>query len=277
MNYYDILGLEPTCSPEEITKAYRRLAMEYHPDRGGNEQRFHEISEAYDVLKDPHKRAAFDHRNTRRVHINTGNMDSVFDDMFTVFGGAGFHPSKREYHRKKENRNLGITVDVTLEEILHEQRKTVSIRHTDGSRHLVELKIPASVNTGTKIKYSGLGDKARKNMPPGDLTVTVNVLDHDVFYREEHNLKQHLTISAWDAIIGTVVQVKTLEQKLINLTIPAGTQYGATLRIPHHGLYTKQGARGDLLVQVLVKIPENLSEQQLNICTKLRDDNNENR
>jgi DnaJ-class molecular chaperone len=80
----------------------------------------------------------------------------------------------------------------------------------------------------------------------------------------------------WDAIIGTVVQVKTLEQKLINLTIPAGTQYGATLRIPHHGLYTKQAARGDLLVQLLVKIPENLSEQQLNICTKLRDDN-ENR
>ena len=272
MNYYDVLGLEPTCSPQEITKAYRRLAMEYHPDRGGDENRFHEISEAYDVLKDPHKRAAFDHKNSKRVHINTGNMDSVFDDMFTVFGGAGFHPSKREYHRGKSNKNLSIVVEVSLDELLFEQEKTVSIKHTDGSRHLVQLKIPRSVKNGSKIKYSGLGDMRINHLPPGDLTVNINVLEHDVFIREGDNLKQHLTISAWDAIIGTVVQLTTIEQKLINLTIPAGTQYGSTLKIPQHGLYNKQGTRADLLVQILVKIPENLTEQQLNICTKLRDE-----
>ena len=273
MNYYDVLGLEPTCSPKDIQTAYRNKAKQHHPDSGGDVDTFHAVAEAYEVLKDPHKRAAFDHKNSRRhVHINTGNMDSVFDDMFTVFGGAGFHPSKREYHRARQNKNLAISIDCTLEEILADQEKTVSIRHTDGSRHLVNLKIPKGINSGTKIKYGALGDKTHANLPAGDLTVTVNITEHEVFTREGDNLKMHLTLGAWDAIIGTVVQINTIENKTINLNVPAGTQYGSTLRIPKHGMYSKQSTRGDLLVQVLVKIPENLTEQQLNICKKLRDD-----
>tara|TARA_R110001592_G_scaffold43527_3_gene140973 strand:+ start:2829 stop:3647 length:819 start_codon:yes stop_codon:yes gene_type:complete len=271
MNYYDVLGLAPTCSPKDIQSAYRTLAKQCHPDSGGDVDKFHAVSEAYDILKDPHKRAQFDHRNAKRqnIRINTGD---VYDDLFTVFGSAGFHPSKRDYQRVKSNKNLGITVDCTLEEILSEQQKTVSIRHTDGSRHLVNLKIPRGVNNGTKIKYSELGDYIHKNLHPGDLTVTVNMLDHEVFERDDLNLKMHLTIHAWDAIIGTVVQIHTIENKTLNLNIPAGTQYGATLKIPNHGMYNKLNTRGDLLVQVLVKIPENLTEQQLNICKKLRDD-----
>ena len=271
MNYYEVLGLEPTCSPKDIQTAYRKLAKQYHPDNGGNVDKFHTVSEAYDVLKDPHKRAQFDNINSRRQNIKI-NSNDVFDDMFTIFGSAGFHPSKREYHRAKVNKNLGISIDFTLEEILQEHEKTVSIKHTDGSRHLVNLKIPVGVNNGTKIKYSGLGDKTIKNIAPGDLTVTVNILDHNKFTREGNNLKQHLTISAWDAIIGTVKQINSIENKRLNLNIPAGTQYGTVLKIPNHGMYTKTSTRGDLLVQILIKIPENLTEQQLNICTKLRDD-----
>ena len=274
MNYYDVLGLEPTCSPKDIQSAYRTKAKQHHPDSGGDVDTFHAVAEAYEVLKDPHKRAAFDVRNSRRqnIKINTGNMDSVFDDMFTVFGGAGFHPSKREYHRAKANKNLAISIDCTLEEILANQEKTVSIRHTDGSRHLVNLKIPKGITNSTKIKYSELGDKTHANLPPGDLTVTVNIVEHSVFAREGDNLKMHLTLGAWDAIIGTVVQINTIENKTINLNVPSSTQYGTTLKIPKHGMYNKQGTRGDLLVQVLVKIPENLTQQQLNICKKLRDD-----
>ena len=274
MNYYDVLGLEPTCSPKDIQSAYRTKAKQHHPDSGGDVDTFHAVAEAYEVLKDPHKRAAFDVRNSRRqnIKINTANMDSVFDDMFTVFGGAGFHPSKREYHRAKVNKNLAISIDCTLEEILANQEKTVSIRHTDGSRHLVNLKIPKGITNSTKIKYSELGDKTHANLPPGDLTVTVNIVEHSVFAREGDNLKMHLTLGAWDAIIGTVVQINTIENKTINLNVPAGTQYGTTLKIPKHGMYNKRGTRGDLLVQALVKIPENLTQQQLNICKKLRDD-----
>ena len=264
MNYYDVLGLQVDCSPAEITKAYRNLAKEYHPDIGGNEKRFHEISEAYDVLKDPHKRAKFDFHNSR-------NGNGVFDDMFTVFGSAGFHPSKREYHRAKINKNLGIIVECTLEETLIEQEKTVSIKHTDGTRHLVNLKFPRSVNNGTKIKYKKLGDAKFKDMPPGDLTVTVKVIPHNIFTREGNDLKMYLTIDAFNAIIGRVVQIKTIEQKILNLTIPPSTQYGRILKISNHGMYIKDDKRGNLLVQILVKIPENLSEQQLNICKKLRD------
>ena len=268
MNYYDVLGLQVDCSPQDITKAYRNLAKEYHPDTGGNEQRFHEISEAYDVLKDPQKRAQFDFQNSKRIKINKGG---VFDDMFTVFGGAGFHPSKREYHRTKANKNLGITVECTLEETLSNQTKTVSIKHTDGSRHLVHLKFPRGIIDGSKIKYKELGDFKYSDLPAGDLTATIKIIPHKVFIRENDNLKMHLTINVWNAIIGTTVQIKTIENKILNLNIPPSTQYGTMLKIPNHGMYTKKGDRGNLLVQVLVKIPENLSEQQLNICRKLRD------
>jgi len=269
MNYYDVLGLQVDCSPQDITKAYRNLAKEYHPDRGGDQRRFHEISEAYDVLKDPHKRAQFDFHNAKRVNVNTGG---VFDDMFTVFGSAGFHPSKREYHRAKVNKNLGISIEITLEESLSQQEKTISIKHTNGTRHLVNLKIPQYVTDGAKIKYKGLGDLKYPDLPQGDLTVTVKILPHDKFVREGDNLKMHLTIDVWNAIIGTCVQIITLEDKILNLNIPASTQYGRTLKVPAHGMFKKDGTRGDLLVTVLVKIPENLSEQQLNICRKLRDE-----
>jgi len=268
MNYYNVLGLATDCSPQDITKAYRNLAKEFHPDTGGDEQRFHEISEAYDILKDPHKRASFDVHNARQQTIKTGD---VFDDMFTVFGSAGFHPSKREYHRAKANKNLGITVECTIEETLEVQNKTVSIKHTNGTRHLVHLTIPPSVNDGNKIKYKALGDIRYPQLPPGDLTVTVKVMPHEYFTREGDNLKMHLTIDAFNAIIGTTVQVNTLDKKMLNLNVPASTQYGTTLKISNYGMYKKDGSRGDLLVQVLVKIPENLSEQQLNICKKLRD------
>lgn len=272
MNYYDVLGLDPTCSVSDIQRAYRTLAKQHHPDNGGDVERFHEVSEAYEKLKDPYSRAEFDHKNSRRQrHPDIRYKEDVFDDMFTIFGSTGFHPSKREYRRSRINKNLGISVNVTLEELLSEQDRTVSIKHTDGSRHLVNFKIPIGIKNSTKIKYSGLGDRVHADLPPGDLTVTIIVDEHDKFIRENNDLKMHLTISAWDAIIGTVVQINTLDNKMINLNIPAGTQYGTTLKIPNHGMYNKQGVRGNLLVQVLVKIPENLTEQQLNICTKLRD------
>ena len=237
MNYYDILGLQVDCSPQDITKAYRNLAKEYHPDIGGNEQRFHEISEAYDVLKDPHKRAQFDFQNSKRININKGG---VFDDMFTVFGGAGFHPSKREYHRAKVNKNLGITVECSLEETLQSQNKTVSIKHTDGSRHLVNLKFPRGVIDGAKIKYKDLGDIKYKDLPPGDLTATVKILPHKIFTREGDNLKMYLTIDAWSAIIGTTVQIKTIENKILNLNVPPSTQYGNTENKKSWNVYKKR-------------------------------------
>ena len=96
------------------------------------------------------------------MNINKGG---VFDDMFTVFGGAGFHPSKREYTKARTNKNLGITVECTLEETLENQNKTVSIKHTNGSRHLVNLKFPRGIANGSKIKYKELGDKKYEDLP----------------------------------------------------------------------------------------------------------------
>lgn len=270
MNYYDVLGVKPTCSPDEIQAAYRKLAKQYHPDLGGDETMFHKISEAYDALKDPHSRAEFDHKNARSQNINI-NSDDVFSDMFSVFGSAGFHPSKRRYNKQERNKNLGVSVQVQLEDLLLEQKKTISVKHTDGTRHIVEIAIPLAVNNGTKIKYSGLGDWANKKVAPGDLTVTIEVAEHEKFRREKNNLFMDFTISAWDAIIGSVVNVSTIENRLLNVNIPAGTQYGTSFKVPGHGLLDKNNNRGDMFVNIFVKTPENLTEEQLNICKKLRD------
>jgi len=270
MNYYDVLGLEPTCTADDIQRAYRKLAKQHHPDSGGDVNKFHQISEAYDKLKDPHQRAMFDHRNARNISINSGD---VFDDMFTIFGSAGFHPSKRQYKKATRNKNLAITVCCTLEELLTQQEKTVSIKHINGSRHLVTLKIPPGVKNNTKIKYTGLGDKTHEHIAAGDLTVTIDVLEHTKFTRDDNDLCTNQTITVWDAILGSAVQIATLENKRLNLNIPAGTQHGTVLKIPGYGLPDKKGTRANMLVTVLVKIPENLTEQQLNMCIKLRDDN----
>ena len=191
--------------------------------------------------------------------------------MFSVFGSAGFHPSKRRYNKQERNKNLGVSVQVQLEDLLREEKKTISVKHTDGTRHIVEIAIPLGVNNGTKIKYSGLGDWANKKVAPGDLTVTIEVAEHEKFRREKNYLFMDFTISAWDAIIGSVVNVSTIENRLLNINIPAGTQYGTSFKVPGHGLPDKNNNRGDMFVNIFVKTPENLTEEQLNICKKLRD------
>ena len=269
MNYYDVLGVNPTCSPDEIQTAYRKLAKKYHPDLGGDENMFHTISEAYDTLKDPHSRAEFDHKNSRRQpQPDIKYKEDVFDDLFTIFGSNG--QPKRQYTKQYRNKNLSITVEVELHEVLVDFTKTISVKHMDGSRHIVNVKIPAGIKNGTKINYSGLGDYHYKDLEPGNLTVTVKVNEHKIFTRNNNNLHMNFTITAWDAIIGNTVNIITIENKTLNLNIPAGTQYGTTLKIHNHGLIDKSKNRGDLFVNILIKIPENLTEEQLNICTKLR-------
>ena len=104
-------------------------------------------------------------------------------------------------------------------------------------------------------------------------SLTINVLEHPKFTRDDNDLCSNQTITVWDAILGSAVQIATLEDKRLNLNIPAGTQHGTVLKIPGYGLPDKKGTRANMLVTVLVKIPENLTEQQLNMCIKLRDDN----
>jgi len=256
MTYYDVLGVNPTDSPDDIKRAYKSLAKQYHPDSGGDVDKFHKISEAYETLRDPHERAKYDHIINQR---------KMTDDLEWFL-----RPQKRSYTRRAINKNLSTVVDLELNELLYHTVKTVSIRSLSGDRHLVNIDVPPGVNNGAKIKYPGLGDRTYASEPYGDLIVTFRIANHPEFTRDGVNLYKDYTISTWDAIVGTTIQVTTLEGRMLNLTIPAGTQYGTTFKIEGYGL-PKNNDRGNLLIKVLVKIPENLSETQLNICKALRD------
>lgn len=256
MSHYEVLGVKPTDSPDDIKKAYKSLAKKHHPDGGGDVNMFHKISEAYETLADPHQRAKYDHK------LNVEKLNKDFDWVF---------PQKRSYTKKQNiNKNLSATIELELEEILAPTIKTISLRSINGERHLVNVDIPPGIKSGAKIKYPGLGDRTYASQPYGDLIVNFIVKEHDVFARTNSDLLVGYTINVWDAIVGTTAQIHTLENRLMNVNIPAGTQFGTTLRIPEYGLPNNNG-RGDLLVKVLVKIPENLSEQELNICKAMQD------
>ena len=258
MNYYTVLGVEPTATPDEIKSAYRKQAIKHHPDSGGDSEQFQKLSEAYDVLKDPHKRAAFDHRNARGAYTVFDDLGATFE--FTVNG------QRRRAAPQRRNRNLTINLEIELHEALTDASKTVSIKHTNGQRKYVNVTVPKGTITGN-LKYKGLGDHSFEDLPPGDLLVKVTTKSHKDYILEGVDLRRRITISVWEAILGTSVTLQTLNGKTVQIQIPAGTQHGTVLNIPGHGLPRfkhKINSMGRMLVEVLIKIPQNLTEKQLN-------------
>jgi curved DNA-binding protein len=262
MNYYSVLGIDPTATSEQIKTAYRKLARQHHPDSGGDAEKFKQVTEAYDVLKDAHKRAAFDHRSTR-IHINAGD---VFEDLHQAFA------FRQRASQQRRNKNLSIEVEIDLEETLTDTSKTVSIKHVNGKRKFVNVTIPKGTVTGN-LKYRGLGDHSYNDLPAGDLLVKISTRPHPNFVVEGVDVKQSITISVWEAILGTSVRIKTLNSKMVQMAVPPGTQHGTVLNIPGHGLpkHRTDSSLGRLLVEVLVKIPQNLTTEQLNTIKTIMD------
>lgn len=262
MNYYDVLGVEPTATPQEIKTAYRKLAIKHHPDQGGDSDLFKQLTEAYDTLKDPHKRAAFDHATTR-------NTWSVFDDLdqFNV------NIKRSGSARQKRNKDLSIDLELTLEETLTDTSKTVSIKHTNGQRKFVNVTVPRGTINGN-LRYQGLGDTLYSDQPPGNLLVKTHVRPHADFELQGIDVKTTVTISVWEAILGTSVRMKTLSGKTVQITVKPGTQHGTVFNVPGHGIPKfKTNAMGRMLVMVAIKIPQNLTTDQLNTIRTMIEDN----
>jgi curved DNA-binding protein len=259
MNYYTVLGVQPTATPEQIKTAYRKLAIQHHPDQGGDAEKFKQVTEAYEVLRDAHKRAAYDHRSTR-IHINAGD---VFDDLNNAF------TFRQRQSQQPRNKNLSITVEIELEETLTDVSKTVSIKHTNGQRKFVNVTVPKGTVTGN-LKYRGLGDHSVADQPPGDLLVKIVTKPHAEYTLDGVDVKRSVTISVWEAILGTTVRIKTLNGKMVQIHIPPGTQHGTVLNVPGHGIpkHRTNDVLGRMLLEILIKIPQNLTQEQLNSIRK---------
>lgn len=269
MDYYSKLGVKKTSSLDEIKKAYRRLAMAHHPDRGGDETLFKEITEAYEVLSDPVKKQMFDSgRNPNQQNFRQGPFEFHFDssNMHDIFSQFGF---RGQQHQR--NKSINVSVEITLDEVLTGKDINAEIGMPGGKNRIVNISIPPGIQHRQQIRYQGMGDEQHAGMPPGDLLVNVFVRAHPQFQRHNNNLLCEHTISVWDAIIGTTVSLKTLDNKTIDVKIPPGTQPETVLSCRGEGLpdmRTKQ--RGNLLIKVNVKIPKLLSEEHVKLVKQLQ-------
>jgi len=275
-NFYDILGVAENATDKDIKEAFKGLAKKHHPDRGGDEKKFKEINEAYDTLKSQDKRQEYD--AIRRYGQRSGGSGSGFnynssdffsDDIFQdFFSGFGFGPVRgqtRTYRNKpRANQSINIRISLSIKEVYHACDKTLSVRLPSGRDEIVNLKIPAGVQNGAVFKYKGLGDDTDKNLARGDLLCTVQVLDSDGYTRRGNDLTTSKTIGCFDAIRGMEFKLKTLDERILNVKVPAGTQPGNTIVLKGQGMpvHDTLNIKGNMYIKIHVSIPT-LNKQDL--------------
>lgn len=337
-DYYKLLGVSREASKEDLKRAYRKLAVQYHPDKNKGdktaEEKFKKISEAYAILSDDQKRSAYDRFGHEAVGAGVGgggfsggfDFSSVFDDFEDILGGSGFFDSffgtSQRRNRTRKGGDLQYQLELSLEQAFTGYRTTIDVQkkdscedcsgsglrrgttasncsHCDGlgqvrqSRGIfsmtttchyckgsgkiiddpcrrcrgsgVELKkrsisisIPSGIDNGQTLKISGEGEAPEGGGVNGDLYVAVRVIPHKYFLREENILYCEVPVNLSQAIWGTSITIKLLDNKKLSLKVSPGTEHGNVLRIKGQGmtLLNAGGRRGDLHVKILIDIPK---------------------
>jgi len=274
-NYYDILGVNEQSTSAEITKAFKDLAKKHHPDRGGTQEKFQEINEAHDTLKSSQKRHDYD--SMRKFGGGTGGAqhpffnEDIFGDIFSGFGQGGDmdfngrfnftgrNGDERIFRNVKQgNRSVNVRMAISIKEAMTSDEKTISYKLPSGREEFATVKIPAGVQHGVTFKYAGMGDDSIKNVPRGDLMVQMSVLDSDGYTRKGNDLYTDKTIDCFQAVRGHRIQLKTLEDSVITVNVPSGTQPGTLLMVRGKGMpvHKTTGIRGNLYVKIHVLIPQ---------------------
>ncbi len=290
-DFYAVLGVKKDVSDADLKKAYRKLARQHHPDSNpGNaaaEARFKEISEAHSVLSDPAQRAEYDQVRAMGTGARfsapggSGGFDDVFGGMFgggapgarrtapggfdDVFGGlfgnagAGAAGGGRRYGVPTKGRDHTATVGLEFDTAVHGD--TVTLERPGGGTP-IQVKIPAGVADGQKIRLRGKGEPSRDGGEPGDLVLTVQVRPHPVFTREGLNLRVDVPVTFVEAALGATIEVPTLGGDPVKLRVAAGTPSGRVLRVKGRGVTSTKGT-GDLLATVQVAVPSHLSAEAI--------------
>ena len=278
-NAYDTLGVPKGASDEEIKRAYRKLAGQHHPDRGGDTARFQEIQSAYETLSDPVKRQQHDNPSPfHHTHASPNGSHFEFhfgggpEDLFAQFfnqGGPGHNPFQRSAQPRR-NKDLRVQLSVSLASTVNPQQKTISVQTTKGDRYPVNVDIPRGVNNGTTIKYTQMGDNMFDTLTRGDLYVIINVENDNRFEIHGINLVANLEIDSIDAMTGTDKIIQSIDGKEYNVKIPPGCQYGQKFGLQGQGLYQMNSShRGDLIVNIVIKTPT-LTDNQLTALRNIK-------
>jgi curved DNA-binding protein len=304
-DYYETLGVGRNASEAEIKRAYRKLARKYHPDVNKDkeaEDKFKQINEAHEVLKDPKKRKLYDQLGPdwqagqdfkpppgwEDVHFDfqTGPGAEAFDfgggfsDFFEMLfggrmaGGGGASARQASWVMRGQDQEAGI--EVSLEDAYHGATRTITLQgHEIDSQGQVrptaqnlQVKIPPGVTDGTRIRLSGKGGAGMGGGPAGDLYLRVHIMPHARFRVEGHDLLVEVPVTPWEAALGATVEVPVMDGT-VNLKIPAGSQSGQRLRLRGKGLPKKGCERGDLFARLKIAVPKDLNEREKELFAEM--------
>ena len=308
-DYYTTLGVVKNASQEDIQRAYRKLARKYHPDVSKTpdaEEKFKDIGEAYEVLKDPDKRAKYDRYGAAWKAAQQGGgapppgyEDIWFDlggaDDFTFSGGSGFssffeqlfgsvagqhgpgqgrrqargHTQGWSWNQPGADREARLVL--TLEEAAHGGEREISLSGpTSGQIRTYMVRIPKGVRPGQHIRLAGQGEPGVGNAPPGDLYLSVELLPHATFRLEGRDLYTTVPVTPWEAALGAEVTLPTLD-RAVHVKIPAGSSSGRKIRLKGKGFPDAKSGAGDLYAEISIRVPEALSSEEKKLFEQLAD------
>lgn len=297
-NFYDILGVKRDATQDEIKRAFRKLAAKYHPDAGGDEAKFKEVSEAYNTLSDEQKRREYDQmlmfggipgadfggsggrgRYTTNVDVD---WSQIFNnvrsgdgggfggfDFSSIFGGSG----SGQANRPNRGGDLNTTIEVSFEDAFNGAMRKVTYRiPSTGETQSINVKIPAGAVDGGKLRYRGHGEYGANGGERGDLVIITKVLDDKLYKRDGADVRMDLPISIYEAALGASIEVPKPDGEKVRLKVPAGTQEGKIFRFRDGGApdVRNKGRRGALYVTVRVQVPTSLSRDERAALEQLR-------
>ena len=249
MDYYSILGVPKNASDKDLKTAYKKASMQHHPDRGGNEETFKQINEAYSTLKDPQKRAVYDNPQPR-MNANSfeQNFGAGFEDMFSSMFGGNPHMQQR---RQRRNRDIQLHYKLNLEDCFTGKMLNLQYSLPSGRLEQVEVRIPPGVQSGDNVNIPGWGDDSIPNIPRGNLLVNISVMKSKGWDVHGLDLLYSVNVSLIYLILGCDVIINSPERKMVNVKIPKGTNPETTFSINGYGLPdNRSGRRGSIFVKV---------------------------
>jgi curved DNA-binding protein len=252
-DHYATLGVPRTAAADEIKQAFRKLASQHHPDKGGDTRKFQEIQAAYAVLGDEAARTAYDNpRQQFGGFTSTGGHPFDLNNIFNMFSQGGFPGGQQQQQQRRNHARMSLWI--SLADAIRGGSKTVAVTTSAGNT-TVNIDIPPGIDDGDHVQYGGVA-------PGGlDLVIQFRVSPDPVWHRDGVHLHSDHKISIWDLITGSDVEIQTAQGKTVTFSVPPKTQPGTVMRLRAQGIHNRAGARGDALIRLQAEIPADIPEE----------------